>query len=319
MNSKRTIRKTTNSKNYSTFTISKTENMKNSLSIFIILLIITGCKPSDDFTLPENIDIPKGMILVKGGTVNLGTEQGLDNEKNGYTIQLKPFFMDVHPVTIAEFRTFVDATGYQTQAETFGDAAVLNDTTKVWELRKGAYWEYPQGINFGKAPDTHPVTQVSWNDAQAYCAWANKRLPTEAEWEHAAKNATDTKTLFPWGNEEIIDGKYKANFWQGSFPFVNEIEDNFAFTNPVGEFGATPLGLTDMAGNVWEWCEDWYLPYAEYGTSFQPNENSEKVQRGGSFLCDPKVCYGFRTTARSHSTPESALYHVGFRTVKDIE
>lgn len=293
--------------------------MKNILTIMCLVLLIVSCSNSDDYVLPENIAIPKGMVLIKGGTVNLGTDQGLDNERNGYSVKLKPFFMDIHPVTVAEFRAFVKATNYKTQAEKFGDAAVLNDTTKVWELRKGAYWEYPQGEKFGKAPDNHPVTQISWNDAQAYCKWAKKRLPTEAEWEHAAKNATDSKTLFPWGNEQEKDGKYKANFWQGAFPHINEIEDKFAFTNPVGEFGETPLGLTDMAGNVWEWCEDWYLPYTEYDKTFQPNENSEKVQRGGSFLCDPKVCYGFRTTARSHSTPESALYHVGFRTVKDVE
>ncbi|MFK7950538.1 MAG: formylglycine-generating enzyme family protein [Saprospiraceae bacterium] len=289
------------------------------LIIFLSVIFIASCSNSDDFNLPENVAIPKGMVLVPGGKIILGSEQGLDNEKNGYTVNLKPFFIDVNPVTVAEFRKFVAATKYKTQAEIFGDAAVLNDTTKVWELRKGVNWEFPQGEKFGKAKDNHPVTQVSWNDAQAYCKWAKKRLPTEAEWEHAAKNGEDIKTLFPWGNEQKVNGKYKANFWQGNFPYVNEVEDKFAFTNPVGAFGKTPLGLTDMAGNVWEWCEDWYLPYNKYDEPFQPNENSEKVQRGGSFLCDPKVCYGFRTTARSHSTPESALYHVGFRTVKDIE
>lgn len=294
--------------------------MKNLLITTLLLLIIFGnCNNKDDFNLDENITIPKNMVLVSGGKINLGSDTSLGNEENGYEVTLKPFLMDIHPVTVAEFRKFVNATNYKTQAETFGDAAVLNDTTKVWDLRKGANWEFPQGKQFDKAKDNHPVTQVSWNDAQAYCKWAGKRLPTEAEWEFAAKNGKNDKTLFPWGNEQKVDGKYKANFWQGNFPHVNEIEDNFEFTNPVGEFGETPLGLTDMAGNVWEWCEDWYLPYAEYGKSFQPNENSEKVQRGGSFLCEPTVCYGFRTTARSHSTPESALYHVGFRTVKNIE
>lgn len=293
--------------------------MKNLSSIILISFLIFGsCSNSDDFDLPENVEIPKNMVFIHGGSIRLGTENGFESEQNGYEVKIKPFFMDIHPVTVAEFRKFVQATKYKTQAETFGDAAVLNDTTKVWELRKGAYWEFPQGKNFEKAEDNHPVTQISWNDAQAYCKWAGKRLPTEAEWEFAAKNGKNDKTLFPWGNEQKVNGKYKANFWQGSFPFVNEIEDDFALTNPVGEFGETPLGLTDMAGNVWEWCEDWYLPYSEHGKAFQPNENSEKVQRGGSFLCDPKVCYGFRTTARSHSTPESALYHVGFRTVKDI-
>lgn len=297
----------------------KLKTMRHIFILITLLISMLGCDQSQQEMPPEELTIPKGMVYVPSGEVTIGNSDGLPNERDGYRTTIKAFLMDKHPVTVAQFRAFVEATGYQTDAEKFGDAAVLNDTTKTWELRRGAYWAFPQGKQQPPAPETHPVTQVSWNDAQAYCQWAKKRLPTEAEWEHAAKNAQDIKTLFPWGNEQKVNGVYKANFWQGSFPYINQVKDEYAFTNPVGAFGETPLGLTDMVGNVWEWCADWYRPYAEREQPFVSNKQSEKVQRGGSFLCDLEVCYGFRTTARSHSTPESALYNVGFRAVKDVE
>jgi len=279
--------------------------------------MLTGCNDKKE-EIVIDYQAPEGMVYIPKGKVSIGTEKYYPMEKNGYETTVQAFFMDIHPVTVKQFRAFIEATNYETQAEIFGDAAVLNDTTKLWELRKGAFWEFPQGKNNPKAIDNHPVTQVSWNDVQAYCKWVKRRLPTEIEWEHAAKNAKNIKTLYPWGNDIVENGRYKANFWQGLFPNFNEVKDQYAFSNPVGAFGKTELGLTDMAGNVWEWCEDWYLPYSKRNESFTPNKESEKVQRGGSFLCDQSVCYGFRTTARSHSTPESALFHVGFRTVNDV-
>ncbi len=287
--------------------------------VVAMIICLFSCTTNEKAILTEiPTEIPDGMVFIPSGTSTIGNEDGLLNERGSYEVKVKGFFMDIHPVTVGEFRAFINATQYKTQAENFGDGSVLNDTTKTWELRKGVTWEYPQGRKYPQASEDHPVTVVSWNDAQAYCQWAKKRLPTEIEWEHAAKNAKNVTTLFPWGDELEEKGIYKANFWQGSFPHFNEVKDKFAYTNPVGKFGKTPLGLTDMAGNVWEWCEDWYLPYDQRDQKFTPTKDSEKVQRGGSFLCDPSICYGFRTTARTHSTPESSLYHVGFRTVKDI-
>ncbi|MFK7843880.1 MAG: formylglycine-generating enzyme family protein [Rhodothermales bacterium] len=264
------------------------------------------------------VDVPEGMTYVPGGKTVIGSEKGLPMEKPVFETEVAPFFMDTHPVTVAQFRTFVEATGYETQAESFGDAAVLNLETYAWMLLKGASWEYPLGPAGEKAEDNHPVTQVSWYDALAYSKWAGKRLPTEIEWEHAARGATAAPHQYAWGNVLYAEGVAKANTWEGSFPEYNSGDDGFLMTSPVGEFGKTPLGLTDMGGNVWEWTDSWYLSYEKRGQAYTPHEQSERVQRGGSFLCNPGYCHGYRVSARSHSTAESSLFHVGFRTVKDI-
>jgi sulfatase modifying factor 1 len=163
------------------------------------------------------------------------------------------------------------------------------------------------------------VTQVSWHDAVAYCAWAGKRLPTEVEWEHAARNGRNGGPQYAWGDALVVAGRYMANTWQGHFPDRNTVDDGYLYTSPVGTFGKTPSGLTDMGGNVWQWCDDWFRPYAARDTPFEPTAESEKVLRGGSFLCDPKVCHGFRVSARGHSTAETGLLHVGFRCAKSNE
>ena len=285
--------------------------------LLLVLGVLAQCSPSTDRS-EAWVAPPEGMVFVPGGEVDLGSEEGRPDEWGGYEVALEPFFMDIHPVTVAQFREFVEATGYVTEAENFGDAAVLHEETGVWELRGGAYWQYPLGMAYEKAPDDHPVTQVSWNDAQAYCTWKGGRLPTEAEWEHAAKNATNSEDRFPWGESVMGEKGYLANYWQGAFPSYNEVLDGYRYTSPVGKFGPTALGLTDMAGNVWEWCQDNYILYLKHDRPYDPKPTSERVQRGGSFLCDTSVCFGFRNTGRSHSTPDSALFHVGFRMVKDI-
>lgn len=262
---------------------------------------------------------PPGMVYVPGGFTQIGAEDGREWEKPVFWADVKPFYMDEHPVTVAEFRQFIQQTGYQTEAETFGDGAILDETSKEWTLKKGANWEYPQGKDQTKALNNHPVTQVSWNDAQAYAKWAGKRLPYEFEWEHAARNAVNSRTRYPFGNElQTASGKYLANTWNGTFPQNDAVLDGFHYTSPVGHYGSTPLGLTDMTGNVWQWCEDARQSYADV-IGGQPAVNpTEKVQRGGSFLCEPGWCHGYRVSGRSFTSPETALMHVGFRCARDI-
>ncbi|MCP4442644.1 MAG: formylglycine-generating enzyme family protein [Aureispira sp.] len=234
--------------------------------------------------------VPKGMVLVPKGAI-------------------PAFYMDETPVTVKQFREFVKATAYQTEAEQLGDGSVYNFRQKEWELKKGAYWEYPFGTDQAKANAKHPVTQISWNDAQAYCKWAKKRLPSAKEWEYAARNAQNNQFLYPWGNELIVEGKYKANCWQGSFPDMNLMKDGFRFTSPVGHYGKSSLGLADLSGNVWEWLNDEVMKDGQI----------EKVQKGGSFMCEKTVCHGYQISAQTSASANSALFHVGFRCVKDLE
>ena len=258
------------------------------------------------------------MVYVPGGRTTIGSERGLPMERPVFKTNVDPFFIDTSPVTVAQYRAFVEATGYATEAESFGDAGILNLDTYQWELVPGAYWAYPLGPDGPAAEDDHPVTQVSWNDAVAYATWKGHRLPTEIEWEHAARGAASAPNPYAWGDILYIKGQAKANTWDGTFPFNNTGEDGFLLTSPVGVFGKTPIGLTDMGGNVWEWTDSWYRSYQDRKAAFTPNAQSERVQRGGSFLCHESYCHGYRVSARSHSTPETALFHVGFRTVKDL-
>ena len=261
---------------------------------------------------------PEGMVLVPGGTTRIGSADGPPDESPVWTARVAPFHMDASPVTVARFRRFVDATGYVTDAERIGDGGVFDLEARAWRLVPGASWHHPHGPAGPAAPDDHPVTQVSWYDAVAFARWDGKRLPTEAEWEHAARGARDLREPYAWGRTLVEGGEHRANTWQGSFPERNTGEDGHVFTSAVGAFGATSLGLTDMGGNVWEWTADWYRPYAERSRPFVPDASSERAQRGGSFLCHESYCHGYRVSGRSHSTPETALFHVGFRLVRDI-
>lgn len=281
-------------------------------------------KKTVDQTPPEGVEVPEEMVFIPGGTTLIGYKGGQapgqprhrSSSSPAFKAEVEPFLMDKHPVTVAQFREFVEATGYTTDAEEFGNAGVLNPQTRQWQLVNGANWRYPQGPKGEKAKDNHPVTQISWNDAQAYCKWAGKRLPTEVEWEHAARGSRNSRQATAWGDKRVVNNQHMANTWQGRFPHYNTLEDGYKHTSPVGAFGETSLGLTDMGGNVWEWCQDWYRPYSKRGTPFTPTKSSEKVQRGGSFQCNE--CNGYRVYTRSHSTPETSLHHVGFRCVRDL-
>ncbi len=287
------------------------------ISLLIVVVSIGGCRNNN--VTSEDIETPSGMVLIPGGTSIIGSNEVFDPEGPEHEVTINAFFMDIHPVTVEQFREFISATKYTTEAERFGNAGVFDIDTGRWSLVDGATWQYPQGPGKNKAEDNHPVTQVSWNDAKAYCEWAGKRLPTEEEWEYAARNAGATQDyIYPWNSDLDHEGStYLANVWQGAFPAYNSGEDGYLLTSPVGAFGSTPLGLQDMAGNVWEWCENWKIPYNQNPSDFNPGPESEKVQRGGSYLCDLKVCHGYRVSGRSGSTPETSLMHVGFRCVKD--
>ena len=203
-------------------------------------------------------------------------------------------------------------------AEQLGSGAVMTFGTGQWQLVPGADWRRPLGPRGARSHPKHPVTQVSWNDAAAYCAAQGKRLPSEIEYEYASRIGEPEGSAHAFGNDLLKDGRYRANVWTGVFPMLNTVKDGYATTSPVGAFGEGPLGLADMAGNVWEWTGDWYRPYAERTQPWPAGRVGEKVQRGGSFLCDPNVCYGFRVTARGHATPDSSHMHVGFRCARDV-
>ena len=277
-------------------------------------------------SIPVFDTIFRGMLTVQGGYTFVGSDSnGLQVENPRFWIHVQPFLMDVSPVTVGQFRSFVKATGYKTEAENFGNGGFIDETSdKAWILKEGCTWTFPEGKDYPAATDSLPVTQVSWNDAAAYAKWAGKRLPHELEFEHAARNARNDQTLYSIGNSlKTADGKWRVNIWQGSFPYKNFVEDGYKFASPVGHFGKTPLGLTDMSGNVWHWCSNGKFNYADV-LEVLKNEgkitelDTEKAQRGGSFLCEATWCHGYRVSGRSFTSPETSLLHVGFRCVKDL-
>lgn len=305
------------------------------------------------------------MVFIPGGQFLMGgdTKWGRADEFPNHQVRISSFYMDIHEVTNAQFREFVRATGYKTTAERKPDweelkkqvppgtprpadsllvaaslvftptkrPVPLTDASAWWRWVAGADWQHPQGPGSSiEGMDNHPVVQVSWEDAAAYAAWAGKRLPTEAEWEFAARGGR-TSAIYPWGDQPVHEGAVKANTWQGHFPDVNTGEDHYYHTSPVKTFQPNNYGLYDMAGNVWEWCSDWYHPeyYAWCASrdvvtdppgpdkSFDPDEpyTQKRVVRGGSFLCSDQYCSGFRVGARMKTSWDTSLDHTGFRCV----
>lgn len=307
-----------------------------------------------------------GMKQIPAGSFLMGSHEkgGRADEYPLHKVQVSSFWMDETEVTNAQFAEFVKATGYKTTAEKAIDweemkkqvpvgthkpadsllapsslvfvptAGPVNliDYSQWWEFVREADWRHPLGPNssiIGK--ENHPVVHISWDDANAYAKWAGKRLPTEAEWEWAARGGK-AQTTYPWGNESVNVSPFKANSFQGNFPYNDEALDGFKSTTaPVKSFSPNAFGLYDMAGNVWEWCSDWYRSdyYSKVSkiksinpkgpsTSFDPDEPTvpKKVVRGGSFLCNDSYCSSYRNAARMKTSPDTGLSHTGFRCVK---
>jgi formylglycine-generating enzyme len=285
------------------------------------------------------------MASLSGGPFLMGTDyaEGFHEDGEGpvRTVTLSPFEIDRYPVTNREFAAFVEATGYRTDAERFGWSFVfwshlppdryeelVEDTAAQapwWCKVPGASWKQPEGpgSNFQasnlQARWAHPVVHVSWNDATAYALWASKTLPTEAQWEYAARGGLQQK-LFPWGDELTPGGRHLCNVWQGHFPFENTAEDGYAGTCPVNAFPPNGYGIYSITGNVWEWCADWFqIPdpsELELRDPTGPPDGSNKVMKGGSFLCHASYCNRYRVAARTSNTPDSSTSNIGFRCVR---
>ena len=351
--------------------------LKKTASLLFYSLFVIGCS-NDQFSeknLNEVFDVlkyeenMKSMVLVPGGTFIMGTDDKLgENQmvRRGaeegplHNVILESFYMDKTEVTNAEFKEFVDETGYVTLAERsfkkedYPEArpedllpaafVMASPKTNVdiksesywswWKLTPGANWKCPEGPESNlEGKWDHPVVNVGYEDAKAYAKWAGKRLPTEAEWEYAARGGLKG-AMYPWGNELLKDGIIMANYWQGDFPNKNTNEDKFLTTSPVKSFPPNNYGLYDLAGNVWEMVADEYeqnyysrspmeSPKGGIGKSMMQKGKGpivkERLIRGGSFLCSKDYCTGYRVAARARSDDISASYHTGFRCVMDVK
>jgi sulfatase modifying factor 1 len=278
--------------------------------------------------------VKSAMVELEGGRFLMGNPRGdgypQDGEEPVHEVALSPFSIGSTPVTNAGFAAFAEDTGYQTGAEKTGWSFVFTmflpedfEPTRAigrapwWRQVFGAQWRHPEGPQSDIAGrEDHPVTHVSWDDANAYCDWAELRLPTEAEWEFAARGGI-AGAQFPWGDELEPDGRQMMNVFQGEFPAVNTCEDGWAGTSPVGSFEPNGYGLFDVTGNVWEWCADRFSAnsYREgpRADPVGPPAGDQRVIRGGSYLCHASYCRRYRVDARSSNTPDSTSGNTGFR------
>jgi formylglycine-generating enzyme required for sulfatase activity len=324
-------------------------------------------KPTVISNLSKPSSAPENMVWIPGGEFSMGGvnpvgmgdggKEQMNDARPIHRVYVDGFYMDATEVTNEEFARFVKATGYVTVAEKKptkeefptapeenlvagsvvftppAQAVPLDNYYLWWSYIKGANWMHPMGPGSDlKGKEKFPVVQVSWEDAAAYAKWAGKRLPTEAEWEFAARGGKPGE-LYTWGNQFKPDGKWMANIFEGKFPVTDEAKDGYAGVAPVAQFPANKYGLYDLAGNVWEWCSDWYRPdYYEQlskqgivrnpkgpDSPYDPQEPGEKkkIQRGGSFLCTDQYCTRYMVGTRGKGEFRSASNHIGFRCVKN--
>jgi len=280
-------------------------------------------------TNEKKVFYDKGMVYLPGGDFLKGTEdkEGFKDDKEG-PVQLtsvKPFYIDKAVVSNEEFKEFVEETGYVTDAEKYGwsfvfykflskiqmKASIQLQPAPWWFAVKNAYWYQPEGENSDILDRLHhPVVHVSWNDALAFCKWIGKRLPTEEEWEYAARGGLEQKK-YPWGDQLHPNGEHHCNIWQGDFPKANTLEDGYLGTAPVDSFPPNGYGLYNISGNVWEWCLNSFENTA--------SQNDLKAIRGGSYLCHHSYCNRYRVAARSSNTLDSSTGNMGFRCARDAE
>jgi formylglycine-generating enzyme len=340
----------------------------------LLLIPLLSCGEKSKTTIAEAVDDgPKGnipgMVWIRGGTFTMGTNESeaYEHERPAHSVQLTGFWMDETEVTNEQFGKFVDATGYITIAERKprwedlrkqsppGTPAppdsllvpgalvftppkqpvMLNDYSQWWRWSPGTNWKHPDGPDSNLQGRMHfPVIHIAYEDAEAYCKWAGKRLPTEAEWEFASRGGSEQQR-YAWGNDLTYKGKFMANTFQGSFPNHNSAEDGFEMLAPVKSFPANAYGLYDMIGNVWEWTSDWYnINYFKQLSAssvsvnppgpkkpYDPNEPYaiKRVSKGGSFLCADDYCVNYRPSARQGTAFDSGMSNLGFRCVKDAE
>jgi formylglycine-generating enzyme len=326
-------------------------------------------QPTIENPMPEGIKVPEGMVIIPGGEFSMGGVNPVGLSDGGredmydarpiHRVRVSPFMMDATEVTNRQFEAFVNATGYVTIAEKkptkeeFPDVpeealvagsvvftpppgqVPLDNHLQWWSYLHGVNWRHPDGPGSNlRGREDQPVVHIAWPDAVAYAKWAGKRLPTEAEWEFAARGG-ESGNIYPWGNQMHPEGKHMGNTFQGQFPHQDIATDGFKGIAPVARYKPNRYGLFDMAGNVWEWCADWYRP--DYFTdiaaaksvvqnpqgpedSFDPLEPGvrKRVQRGGSFLCTDQYCTRYMVGTRGKGEVNSGANHIGFRCVKDI-
>ncbi|KIC93036.1 formylglycine-generating enzyme family protein [Flavihumibacter solisilvae] len=312
-------------------------------------------------SVSETIASRRNMVFIEGGTFMMGSDKFYPEEKPVHDVTVDGFWMDMYAVTNAEFSEFVKLTNYITLAERSLDPALfpgvpeenlapgsmvfhktsqpvdLKNYANWWSWVPGACWKNPKGPGSTiEGLDKHPVVHVAYEDADAFAAWSGKELPTEAEWEYAARGGLAGMN-FTWGNEDLQLTQPMANTWQGEFPFKNLVTDGYESTSPVGSFAPNGYGLYDMAGNVWEWTSDWYVPHLDENAevfkscctpsvnprvispeaSYDPRQPQfripRKVVKGGSHLCAPNYCLRYRPAARQPQMIDTGMTHIGFR------
>jgi formylglycine-generating enzyme required for sulfatase activity len=344
----------------------------NPIILFISIIIFNqSCKNQTQIKTEEQISQIPGMVWISGGIYDMGASDGdrmaLPHEKPKHTVKVDGFYMDETEVTNAQFSRFIEATNYITTAErpvdwelikqqlppgtpkphdslllpgsllfkkTKESVPNLYDFSQWWRWTNGANWKQPEGKGSSiDGKDNHPVVHVSYEDAMAYCHWAGRRLPTEAEWEFAARGGKQDKIYF-WGDLTDKLSSY-VNSWEGEFPVDNTQADGFEKSAPVKTYPPNGYGLYEISGNVWEWTSDWYSSqYYQYcrensitnnpkgpNEAFNPNNPyvDERVIRGGSFLCNASYCASYRVSSRMATDPNTSLEHLGFRTVMDLK